>query len=44
MNSAVSFDRTPLASPKGGQFVLHSQTLHGNLFDGHPLGSAVADI
>ena len=35
---------TPVTSPKGGQFVLHAKALHGNPFDGHTLGPAVADI
>jgi IS5 family transposase len=35
---------TPVTSPKGGQFVLHAQALHGNPFDGHTLDGAVADI
>jgi IS5 family transposase len=35
---------TPITQPKGGQFVLHARALHGNPFDGHTLGSAIADI
>lgn len=35
---------TPVTSPKGGQFVLHAKALHGNPFDGHTLGPAVADV
>src|SRR5713226_7981553 len=35
---------TPVTSPKGGQFVLHTQALHGNPFDGHTLGPVVAGI
>ena len=35
---------TPVTQPKGGQFVLHAQALHGNPFDGHTLGPAVADV
>lgn len=35
---------TPVTTPKGGQFVLHSQALHGNPFDGHTLGPAITDI
>ena len=35
---------TPVTSPKGGQFVLHSQALHGNPFDGHTLEGAVSEI
>lgn len=35
---------TPVTRPKGGQFVLHAQALHGNPFDGHTLGPVVADL
>jgi IS5 family transposase len=35
---------TPATSPKGGQFVLHAQALHGNPFDGHTLGPVVAGL
>ena len=35
---------TPVTSPKGGQFVLHAKALHGNPFDGHTLGPAIADV
>ena len=35
---------TPVTSPKGGQFVLHAKALHGNPYDGHTLGPAVADV
>jgi len=35
---------TPVTQPKGGQFVLHAQALHGNPFDGHTLGPVVARI
>jgi IS5 family transposase len=35
---------TPVTQPKGGQFVLHARALHGNPFDGHTLGSAIADL
>jgi IS5 family transposase len=35
---------TPVTQPKGGQFVLHAQALHGNPFDGHTLGPIVAGI
>jgi IS5 family transposase len=35
---------TPVTSPKGGQFVLHAQALHGNPFDGHTLGPVIADL
>jgi IS5 family transposase len=35
---------TPVTIPKGGQFVLHAQALHGNPFDGHTLGPVVADM
>lgn len=35
---------TPVTQPKGGQFVLHARALHGNPFDGHTLGSAIADV
>ena len=34
---------TPVTSPRGGQFVLHAQALHGNPFDGHTLAGAIAD-
>uniref|UniRef100_Q07JF3 Putative transposase n=1 Tax=Rhodopseudomonas palustris (strain BisA53) TaxID=316055 RepID=Q07JF3_RHOP5 len=35
---------TPVTAPKGGQFVLHAKALHGNPFDGHTLGSIIADL
>lgn len=35
---------TPVTKPKGGQFVLHAQALHGNPFDGHTLGPVVAAL
>jgi IS5 family transposase len=35
---------TPVTQPKGGQFVLHAQALHGNPFDGHTLRPVVADL
>jgi IS5 family transposase len=35
---------TPITQPRGGQFVLHARALHGNPFDGHTLGPAIADI
>jgi transposase, IS5 family len=35
---------TPVTQPKGGQFVLHAKALHGNPFDGHTLGPAIADM
>jgi IS5 family transposase len=35
---------TPVTRPKGGQFVLHAQALHGNPYDGHTLGPVVADL
>jgi IS5 family transposase len=35
---------TPITKPKGGQFVLHAQALHGNPFDGHTLGPAVTGL
>src|SRR3954447_26493159 len=35
---------TPVTQPKGGQFVLHAQALHGNPYDGHPLGPVVSAI
>jgi transposase, IS5 family len=35
---------TPVTQPKGGQFVLHAQAVHGNPFDGHTLGPVVARI
>jgi len=33
---------TPVTHPKGGQFVLHAQALHGNPHDGHTLAPVVA--
>lgn len=36
--------RHPVASPTGGQFVLHAKALHGNPFDGHTLGPVIADM
>ena len=33
---------TPATKPKGGQFVLHAQALHGNPYDGHTLGPVIA--
>ena len=35
---------TPATKPRGGQFVLHAKTLHGNPFDGHTLGPVIADL
>ncbi len=35
---------TPVTRPKGGQFVLHAQALHGNPYDGHTLGPVIADL
>src|SRR5258705_12994753 len=35
---------TPATAPKGGQFVLHAKALHGNPYDGHTLGPAIADL
>jgi IS5 family transposase len=35
---------TPASQPKGGQFVLHAQALHGNPFDGHTLGPVLAGL
>ena len=35
---------TPVTQPRGGQFVLHAQALHGNPFDGHTLGPVIADL
>ena len=35
---------TPVTKPKGGQFVLHAQALHGNPYDGHTLGPVVAEM
>jgi len=35
---------TPVTKPKGGQFVLHAQALHGNPFDGHTLGPVIEDM
>jgi IS5 family transposase len=32
---------TPVTKPRGGQFVLHAQALHGNPYDGHTLNRAV---
>jgi IS5 family transposase len=34
---------TPVAAPKGGQFVLHAKALHGSL-DGHTLSTVMADL
>src|SRR6185312_15737667 len=35
---------TPVTQPKGGQFVLYAKALHGNPFDGHTLGPAIAEM
>lgn len=35
---------TPVTKPKGGQFVLHAQALHGNPYDGHTLGTVIAGM
>ncbi len=35
---------TPVTKPKGGQFVLHAQALHGNPYDGHTLGPVIAEM
>jgi IS5 family transposase len=35
---------TPATQPKGGQFVLHAQALHGNPYDGHTLGPVIAEL
>ena len=35
---------TPVTRPKGGQFVLHAAALHGNPYDGHTLGVAIAGM
>ena len=35
---------TPVTQPKGGQFVLHAKALHGNPYDGHTLGSVIAEM
>ena len=35
---------TPATSPKGGQFVLHAQALHGNPYDGHTLGPVITAL
>jgi transposase, IS5 family len=35
---------TPATKPRGGQFVLHAQALHGNPYDGHTLGPVVAEL
>lgn len=35
---------TPATKPRGGQFVLHAQALHGNPFDGHTLGPVITEL
>jgi len=35
---------TPVTKPKGGQFVLHAQALHGNPYDGHTLGPVIEEM
>jgi IS5 family transposase len=35
---------TPVTAPKGGQFVLRARALHGNPYDGHPLGPVIANL
>jgi transposase, IS5 family len=35
---------TPVTAPKGGQFVLHAQALHGNPYDGHTLGPMITGL
>ena len=35
---------TPVTRPKGGQFVRHAAALHGNPYDGHTLGAAIAGM
>ncbi len=35
---------TPVTVPKGGQFVLHAKALHGNPYDGHTLGTIIANL
>ncbi len=35
---------TPVTKPRGGQFVLQARALHGNPYDGHTLGPAIADV
>jgi IS5 family transposase len=35
---------TPATKPKGGQFVLHAQALHGNPYDGHTLGPVITEL
>ena len=35
---------TPATAPKGGQFVLHAEALHGNPYDGHTLGPVIAGL
>jgi transposase, IS5 family len=35
---------TPATKPRGEQFVLHAKALHGNPFDGHTLGPAIAEL
>ena len=35
---------TPVTKPKGGQFVLHAQALHGNPYDGHTLRTVITGI
>jgi len=31
------------SKPKGGQFIRHAKSLHGNPFDGYTLGPVIAD-
>jgi transposase, IS5 family len=35
---------TPVTAPRGGQFVLHAQALHGNPYDGHTLGPMITGL
>ena len=35
---------TPVTQPKGGQFVLHAEALHGKPFDSHTLGPAIVGV
>lgn len=35
---------TPATKPKGGQFVLHAEALHGNPYDGHTLGPVITGL
>jgi hypothetical protein len=35
---------TPVTAPKGEQFGLHAEALHGNPYDGRTLGPVIADL